>query len=218
MKTSYIKLPGIGVIACILALIFSITASAHVSVKPAEVLSASFNTFTVGAPNEKEVAYNKIKLDIPTGLKHVTPAVKTGWDIEIEKDGEGEEASVKSITWSGSSVPSGFRDDFTFSAQAPSEAGDLEWKAYQTYEDGVTVSWNLNSDEQPKNKDGTPDFSTSGPFSVTKITAESSEDINVTDNSAVTNAQDKADLSFYIAIAAVLTGLGAIFLATRKKQ
>jgi uncharacterized protein YcnI len=217
MKTNYIKLPIVGLFACILALIFSVSASAHVTVKPAEVLTASFNSFIVGAPNEKEMAFNEIKLEIPEGLKHVTPSVKPSWDVNVEKVGEGEEATVKSITWSGGSVPSGFREDFAFSAQAPGEAGDIQWKAYQTYEDGVTVSWNLSSEEQAKSDDDSHDFSTSGPFSVTKVVVENAENTQATDSSAVADAQNKADISFYIATTGVIVGLVALYFATRKK-
>lgn len=214
-------------LACILvvgALSVSLvsTASAHVVVLPDETLTASFLTFTVSAPNEKEVAFNSVKLLIPSGLKYVTPSVKNGWQVNVEKDGEGESATVKSITWSGNSVPAGFREDFTFSGQAPAEPTDLQWKAYQTYENGETVAWDLAEDKQPKNADGSPDFSKSGPFSVTKVvkepeaSAQTTEAINKAEQAAV-DAKDSANRAMYIGIAGVVLALIAIFLATRKK-
>lgn len=214
MKTSSIKLPIIGILVCLIVLIFSATVSAHVSVKPAEVATSSFQTFSVGAPNEKEIAYNKVKLLIPEGVGHVTPAVKAGWKISLEKSGE----EVQSITWSGGNVPAGFREDFAFSAQAPSEATELQWRAYQTYADGLTVSWDLGPDEQPTNEDGSPDFSSSGPFSVTNVVAETESDSTIAEvEQAAADAKTTANRSIYVAIAGMALGLVAITLATRKK-
>ncbi|HEX8763339.1 MAG TPA: DUF1775 domain-containing protein [Candidatus Saccharimonadales bacterium] len=184
------------------------TAQAHVVVKPAEVLTASFQTFTASTPNEKDIPVTGLKVVIPDGLKHVSPTVKPGWQIDIEKDGQGETATVKSITWTGSTIPTGFRDDFTFSAQVPAKTGELHWRAYQTYEGGQVVAWDLSKDQQPKKADGSPDFSTSGPFSITKITNEAAVAVKPT------NATSEWALPF--AAVGVVLALGAIFLATRK--
>lgn len=185
------------------------TAAAHVVVRPAEVPTASFQTFTASTPNEKDVPTTELKLILPKGLKHVLPTVKAGWHIDVEKDGKGETAEVKSITWKGGTIPAGFRDDFTFSAQVPADAGTLEWKAYQTYEGGQVVAWDLTQDKQPKKADGSPDFSASGPFSVTKVTAD--------DKPAATDST-ASDWSLPIAATAVVLSLIAVFLASRKKD
>lgn len=201
-------------IASLAAILFLATssASAHVTVQPGEVLTADWLTFSVSVPNEKDVANTELKLLIPAGLEHVTPTVKTGWNITIEKEGEGEEAVTKSITWSGGSVPSGFRDDFTFSAKTPEQAGSLQWKSYQTYADGTTVAWDLGESEQPKKADGSPDFSKSGPYSVTEVAAEPA-----TDAPATVEATDtKSVWALAIASAAALLAAVAIFFATRK--
>ncbi len=185
------------------------TVQAHVVVKPAEVPTASFQTFTVSAPNEKDVAVTELKVVIPKGLKHVLPTVKDGWQIDVEKDGQGETARVKSIDWRGNTIPAGFRDDFTFSAQVPADAGNLEWKAYQSYDGGVVVAWDLAQDKQPKKVDGTPDFSKSGPFSVTKLIAK--------DAAVTTTSSTTSEWAMPFAAVGVVLGLAAIFLATRKK-
>ncbi len=65
----------------------------------------------------------------------------------------------------GGIIPAGLRDDFTFRAQVPAKSTKLVWKAYQTYADGTTVAW----DQKPA-AGHDEESSTSGPYSVTKIT------------------------------------------------
>ncbi|MBI5133804.1 MAG: YcnI family protein [Candidatus Taylorbacteria bacterium] len=134
-------------------------ASAHVTVKPAQVGLAAFQTFTVSVPNEKDVPTTAVRLVVPEGLGHVMPSVKPGWRIEVKKvsvekaeaghgDEDGDEHStaerVSEIVWSGGSIPAGQRDEFTFSAQAPEREADIAWKAYQTYAGGVVVAWDMD--------------------------------------------------------------------------
>lgn len=202
-----------------LAMSFTGIASAHVTVKPGEVLTGSFQTFNVGVPVEKDMATTAVKLEIPAGLGHVTPTVKHGWTISVEKEGSGEEAVVKSITWNGNEIAAGYRDDFTFSAKTPDKPVELQWKAFQTYADGSVVAWNLTEDQQPKKEDGSPDFSKSGPFSVTKVVSQTAADAankHVHDNAH--DAQSAAKWGMYLGIAGILLGLAAVFLATRKPQ
>ncbi len=198
----------------VFGIVAAATASAHVVIRPAEVLTASFQTFTIGVPNEKEQANTSIKLLIPASLKHVSPTVKPGWDIAIEKEGEGEAAKVTSITWSEGSIPAGFRDDFTFNAQSPAKPQELQWRAYQTYADGQVVAWDLAKDKQPKKTDGSPDFSVSGPFSVTSVVAKADTAAKAPDN---TKAQQGANRALSMAATALALSLVAIFIATRKK-
>lgn len=143
------------------------SASAHVVVKPADALTGAFQGFTVGVPNEKDVPVTEVKLQVPDGLQYVTPTVKTGWTINVDKEGTGEDAKVKSITWSGGSIPSGLRDDFGFSAKTPDKATEIQWKAYQTYEGGMTVAW-----DQKPGADEKDESSNSGPYSVTKVASK----------------------------------------------
>ena len=51
---------------------------------------------------------------------------------------------ITEITWTGGSIPAGQRDDFFFSAQVPAKESSIQWKAYQTYENGDVVSWDQN--------------------------------------------------------------------------
>lgn len=145
-------------------------AFAHVVVRPNQANIGAFQTFTVGVPNEKDVAVTGLRLLIPEGLQHVSPNVKPGWTVRIIKDGAGEDAKVTEVTWTGGSIPSGQRDDFLFSAQVPASETILSWKAYQTYQGGLVVSW----DQAPvaKQTDAEREMMEEknlGPFSQTKV-------------------------------------------------
>jgi uncharacterized protein YcnI len=206
------KLASIGVTASVLSLMATGVASAHVVVRPGEAVTAGFQAFTMGVPNERDTDTTELKLTMPAGLKYVSPTQKPGWQIDVEKDGTGEDAVVKSITWSGGSVGVGFRDDFTFSAQVPAKATELQWKAYQTYADGTVVSWDQPA-SATKEEGGT-----SGPFSVTKVVATTQTDADIKKaQSAAADAKSAADTALYIGIAGVALGLAGIYLATRKK-
>lgn len=197
------------------AFIFAGNVSAHVTVKPAEVPTSAFQTFVVGVPNEKDIPTTIIKLEIPSGLKYVSPTTKPGWQIDIEKDGTGEDTTVKSITWTAGTIDEDFRDEFTFSAQAPAQAGELQWKAYQTYSDGTVVSW-----DQPESSEGhEEESSNSGPFSVTKVVAETNEAAAISDVQKTANeANDTADRALYVGIAGVVVGLIAIAIALLRRR
>ncbi len=186
---------------------------AHVVVRPSEAPTASFQSFSVGVPNEKELPTTEVKLIIPEDLQHITPTQKAGWQIAIEKQGSGEDAAVKSITWTGGSVAPELRDDFTFSAKTPAKTTQLRWKAYQTYADGTVVAW----DKTPAKEHG-KEGGNSGPFSVTSVAAQSSSDTALKDAKAsADNARASAAMGTYTGIIGIALALLAVFFATRRK-
>jgi uncharacterized protein YcnI len=142
---------------------FMTPAFAHVVVKPTEVKTAAYQTFTVSVPSEKALTTVGLRLVVPENLKSVTPNVKPGWTITTKKNSDNK---VIEINWTKGSIPSERRDEFVFSAQAPSDAVTLTWKAYQTYSDGSVVSWDqeTNSDQE--------DVSKTGPASKTTVLAD----------------------------------------------
>lgn len=182
---------------------------AHVTVKPGEVLSGSYQTFTVSVPNEKDVATTSLRLEIPEALESVTPTVKQGWEIETTEEGEGEAAKVTSITWDGGEIPEGFRDEFTFSAKTPDEASELQWNAYQTYANGLVVAWNQAEGAEPEEIEGEMEY---GPFSVTDVVAEASE-TTATKTGGTSNV-----LALLLSGAALLTALGAFAFASSRNS
>lgn len=195
--------------ALVLTIIVSPAAAfAHVVVKPAEVETASFQTFNTGVPNEKDMAVTGLRLVIPSGLQYVQPTVKPGWTIEEKTSGGGEFPTVTEISWTAGSIPAGQRDDFTFSAQAPAKATNLAWKAYQTYEDGTVVAW----DQKPNGKDeeGTT------PYSETKVVDELSDKKSAAATHKDDNSSDStATVGVALGTLGVLLGAGA--LLTKRK-
>ncbi|MFZ1324004.1 MAG: DUF1775 domain-containing protein [Candidatus Saccharimonadales bacterium] len=192
------------------SLVMAGSASAHVVVRPAEVKTASFTTFTIGVPVEKAIPTTSVKLLVPEGLQYVSPTLKANWTVNTGKTGEGEAAIITSITWSGNSIPAGFRDEFSFSAKVPGNAAELQWKAYQTYADGTVVAWDQAENSQ---QEGT----NSGPFSVTKVVTETEAEVQARRTAqAAADADEAADRALYVGIAAAVLGIAGIGLALRK--
>lgn len=190
----------------LLAITSAPVVSAHVTVKPGEVETASYQTFIVSVPNEKDIPTTVVKVVIPEGVTNITPTQKVGWKISMEKEGNKE-----IIVWSGNEIPEALRDEFTFSAKTPEKPGELKWKAYQTYSDGTVVSW--DKDEQKSSHSS----SNTGPFSVTSVVSTHGDNDESTNEKSLTEAQVNADRALYIAVASLIVSFISIFLVTRKK-
>lgn len=200
-----------GLTAVIVAAGATSTAFAHVTVKPTEVVTAGYQTFTVSVPNEKDIPTVSVKVLIPDSIASATPTQKSGWEIVKETAGD----KTTSITWQGGSIGDGTRDEFTFSAKVPEKSGELQWKAYQTYEDGTVVAWDQASEGGHGHDSENPN---AGPFSVTKVVAETTQETALQKaEQAAANAQTIAERSLYFSIAALALGIVGIFLGTRKK-
>lgn len=220
----------IGTSVAVSLLLSATPAFAHVVVKPAEVGAAAFQTFTIGVPNEKENPTVAVRLVIPEGLDYVTPNVKPGWKIEVKKapigmkgevlnTGEKAPERVTEIVWTGGSIPAGQRDDFLFSAQVPAKETTVQWKAYQTYENGSVVSWdqdpdsmkNLSDEQKEKNEQ-----KGLGPLSQTKIV----DDLAASDDSHAGHSDaTKNETNVPLILSIVAVALSALaFVQSRKKK
>lgn len=163
----------------ILYSIFETPVFAHVVVKPAEVGISTYQTFSVGVPNEKDIPVTGVRLSIPAGVENVSPNVKPGWTIQTEMTSSNDQThdigsshneshpSIDEISWTGGSIPAGQRDEFFFSAKTPATPTTLKWKAYQTYADGTIVAWELSPND--------PEVEGKGPLSQTKIVNDLSD-------------------------------------------
>jgi uncharacterized protein YcnI len=197
-------------------LLGAVPAFAHVVVKPNEVGVAAFQTFTIGVPNEKDSPVVNLRLLIPDGLKSVSPNVKPGWTVEVKKTGDGEDAKVTEIDWTGGSIPAEQRDDFVFSAQVPANETTLQWKAYQTYQNGDIVSWdqapvkNMTDDQREEmEKKGM------GPYSETKV-------VNDLKSTAATNdtqlANEVKKLTYLSELSFALAAVALAFALQKKRN
>lgn len=196
-------------------------AFAHSTVGPKQVGVGMYQTFSLAVPVERDVPTTAIRLVLPDNIATATPNVKPGWKIELKKTGEGHEAKVREISWTGGSIEAGLRDEFLFSAKTPDKEGEIAWKAYQTYADGNVVAWELDPKaEQPKDASGKADFSKFGPYSVTKVV----NDLATTNQSVDTHSDEEhagssgsSKTSMYISIAALALA-GISIVNSRKKQ
>jgi uncharacterized protein YcnI len=184
--------------------VMSASASAHVVVGPGEVKTATRTTFAVSVPNEHQTPVVEVRLLIPDGLESIRPFAKSGWNVRVVKSGEGEDAKVTEIIWSGGSVPVDLKDEFQFGAKTPANETELQWKAYETYQDGTVIAW-----DQPPS-----DTEDSKPYSVTKIiSGDDSED----SDEAVTMTPDTTSRTISI-IALVVSLLSFAVVTSAKKK
>jgi uncharacterized protein YcnI len=191
-------------IAAIAIITLPALASAHVIVTPGTADVGQELIFNVSVPNERDTPVTNIKLDIPSGVSEVTPTEKDGWSIQTTTSGTGDNEEVTSITWTGSQIPVGQREDFSFGAQVPGTAGQLDWKAYQTYGDGTIVHW----DQTPAGSDDAT--GNAGPYSVTKV----ANDLTGTSATSTTSSSSNTP-AVVISLAALVIAIGGILF--RKK-
>lgn len=140
--------------------------SAHITITPDAVAPDSFQTFNITIPNEKEVAFNEVKLTLPEGVGYVMPMTQPGWLVSLDKNQSDE---VESIKWSGYEVPPDFIADFSFNLQVPAEETDMRWKIAQTYTNGEVVNW-VSTDDTKSPHEGSPtEDEDMGPMPVTRV-------------------------------------------------
>ena len=178
--------------------------SAHVIVTPTSVGVAATQTFSMSVPSEKDkLITTALRLELPEGLKDVKPTVHLGWSVTTKKD---TNDSVTEISWTNGTIPFGQRDDFTFRTQVPGKAGELAWKAYQTYSDGSVTSW----DQKPIAGKETDDSLT--PYSVTTV---------VNDLTGTTSKSDSADTSDVsarlLSLLAIVIAVSGVLVKSRRR-
>jgi len=122
-------------------------AQAHVNVYPKETTTGAYEKYTVRVPVEKEVNTIKVKLEFPAGVKVSTVQPVPGWSYDFEKDSEGRNTALTWTATDGGIKPHEFME-FAFVGANPKEAGEVSWKAYQTYADGDVVEWTGEKDSQ----------------------------------------------------------------------
>lgn len=174
---------------------FTATASAHVSVKPAESAAGSWETYTMKVPVEKNDPTTKVVLKMPAGVEFQQYQPIPGWKTSVSKHDD----KAVSVTWEakdGGIQPGQFQQ-FTFVAKNPEKSGDSAWDAYQYYKDGSIVEW-------------TGDEKADTPHSITKITKSAS----VTDahGAEQSNEESKSGVSA-LDIAAIVLSAAAIILS-----
>jgi uncharacterized protein YcnI len=194
---------------------FPAAAQAHIQVTPPAVAPGDAAKFTVLVPGERDSETEKVELQMPRGLLPFSYADPAGWKRSLAKAPDG---SVERVVWTGSAPSDGFTE-FAFLAGTPDKAGELRFKALQTYADGTVVRWI-----------GAPD--SDNPAAVVKVDAgaskqnaggESGSDAAAPATDAATVAAAPAGggssntLPIILGTAGLALGLIALIVALRRK-
>ena len=178
------------VAAAVATLVAAPAAFAHVEVSPEAVPADSDAELTFRAPNEKNIPFNKLAIQLPPGLDEVTFEPKAGWTGTL---------TDQTMTWSGGKVQPEQFEEFKLIAHVPNSAGtELVFPAVQTYADGTTVHWI-----------GAPASDTPAP----RVTLEAAEG-STTTTAAPSSTSDDSDsnAALWVAIVALIVGAGALAL------
>ncbi|MCY8309198.1 YcnI family copper-binding membrane protein [Bacillus vallismortis] len=177
-------------------LFFTASASAHVTVKPAESAAGSWETYTMKVPSEKNLPTTKVVLKMPKDVEFQQYEPIPGWKVSTQKH---DDQSV-SVTWEATDggIQEGQFQRFTFVAKNPDKADEAAWDAYQYYKDGSIVEWTGDEDADT-------------PHSITHITAAK----QVTDEHGATKTEDdsKDTGSSALDITAIVLSAAAIILS-----
>ncbi len=186
------------------------TAAAHVTVWPKETTQGSYEKFAVRVPSEKDAATIKIQLAIPDAVNISRVQPKAGWSYSFTKD---DTDKIIGITWNSEGAgigPTEF-EEFYISGKVHDSAESLEWKAYQSYEDGEVVEWTGSADSDH-------------PASMTQVIPGNSGDQGHGESAEQTQ-QTEADseassvsspMPLYLSGAALIIALLALVIAFRK--
>jgi uncharacterized protein YcnI len=136
----------------LLALVAS-PAAAHVVAAPGEAKAGSYSAiaFRVGHACAAGDATLKLRVEIPDAVASARPQPKTGWTIEIEKEGDKPDSRASAITWTGR-LPDDQFDDFAVLMKLPAQAGSLTFPVIQTCEKGESQWIEIADPERPDEK------------------------------------------------------------------
>lgn len=129
-------------------------ASAHVTVQPPEAETGQFAKLAFRTPNERDDAGTvKLEVTFPTEAPFAFFNVRAvpGWRSTVERRtlekplevfGRTINEVVSKVTWEGATIPPGGFEEFELSVgPLPDKAGELVFKALQTYSSGEVVRW-----------------------------------------------------------------------------
>jgi uncharacterized protein YcnI len=139
-STDFRARTALGIFAATIAAggLFAAQAGAHAHVSPSIVQKGSEN-FTLVVPSEGGDTVS-VELTVPDGFQigsfEATPGVKR----DVVAQGEGDEAVVSKVTWTGLKVPEGEAAYLRFQGRSE-DAGDFALNVKQTYADGKIADW-----------------------------------------------------------------------------
>ncbi|MFI7102894.1 YcnI family protein [Streptomyces sp. NPDC050161] len=155
-KKTMRRLPVVGGIAAGSVLLLAAPAFAHVTVQPDTAAQGSYATINLKVPNERDHASTvKLEVTLPTDhpLVSVMPQPVPGWKVQVteakldkpvETHGEKIDKAPSKITWTAEDdgiEPGQFQQFPLAVGQLPEHAGQLVFKALQTYDNKEVVRW-----------------------------------------------------------------------------
>jgi uncharacterized protein YcnI len=206
-------------------------AAAHVTLNPREWEAGGFAKFDVRVPNERDEGdTTRVVLRFPEQVISASFQPVEGWrrtvkmvqlDEPIDDEGEQITERIDTVTWSGGRIRPGEFQEFGVSFQVPedSEPGSaLAFPAVQTYsnpnevvrwigpEDADTPAPTVTVLEAPP-EEGAAEEATPEPAPAQNTGGEQDEESNTL-----------SIVALVVGIAALLAGLGALFLAGRRQK
>jgi uncharacterized protein YcnI len=125
----------------VLALVAVAGASAHARISPSPTLAKASELYSLVVPTEKEgAATTTVVLTVPSDFSIDSFVPAPGWKRQVEQTGEGEDAVIQKVTWTGGHTPTGEDSLFQFLGLAAS-SGTYTFQVEQTYSDGSVVNW-----------------------------------------------------------------------------
>ena len=131
-------------IAALTIATMSSAAVAHVTVSPKVSTPGAWEKYEIRLPNEKTVPTTSLEVRFPVGLRIMSFEEKPGWTVEPVR---GPGGAITGARWTGQLPPERFTE-FGVIAVNPKQAGELSWKATQTYADGARVEWSGGKDSK----------------------------------------------------------------------
>jgi uncharacterized protein YcnI len=131
---------GVLVTAIGLSGAFAAQAGAHAHVSPSVVQKGRSETFTVVVPTEGTANTASVEVTVPEGFQIGSFEAAPGWKRSVKATGEGDEAIVSKVTWTGGKVPEPEAAYLRFQGEA-TKSGDYAFQVRQTYSDGKVEDW-----------------------------------------------------------------------------
>jgi len=196
-------------------ILFTGSASAHVTVSPNNSAPGSWETYSIKIPSEKDLPTTKVALKVPEGFDFKQYQPVPDWKVELTKD---ESGKITAVAWSAEKdgIGPGEFQQFAFVGKNPEHEADLAWDAFQYYSDGSIVEWTgaEGSDKPHSITKITNDLQTGGTVSQGHNHHDASSDS--TDQSNSHNAQDTT--STILSGAALIISIIALFLVLRRTK
>lgn len=119
-------------------------AAAHVDVLPRTVTEGEATELVVRVPSERDLATIGVRVEVPEEVTVFSLAEPpAGWSVAPVP---GPDGRIRAIVWSGGGIPAGRYADFRMLG-TPFAAGDVLWRARQTYADGRVKPWTGPAEE-----------------------------------------------------------------------